>query len=86
MTHRLYQPLLSDKQWKRIEPLLPALPTSKKGGRPWASNRAVLKEAFCGSYVPEPAGKICRIDIPVLHLLAPAAQVGGREPARRTGM
>ena len=37
------KPLLSDKQWKLIEPLLPVLPKSKKGGRPWASNRAVLE-------------------------------------------
>jgi transposase len=43
MTHRPRQPLLTDRQWKRIEPLLPALPKSKKGGRPWASNRAVLE-------------------------------------------
>lgn len=37
------KPLLSDKQWKLIEPLLPELPKSKKGGRPWAPNRAVLE-------------------------------------------
>jgi transposase len=37
------KPLLSDKQWKLIEPLLPVLPNSKKGGRPWAPNRAVLE-------------------------------------------
>ncbi len=43
MAHRFRQPLLTDKQWKRIEPLLPALPKSRKGGRPWASNRAVLE-------------------------------------------
>jgi transposase len=37
------KPLLTDKQWKLIEPLLPGLPKSKKGGRPWASNRAVFE-------------------------------------------
>ncbi len=37
------KPLLTDKQWKLIEPLLPVLPKSKKGGRPWAPNRAVFE-------------------------------------------
>jgi transposase len=43
MANRRCKPLLSDKQWKLIEPLLPTLPKSKKGGRPWAPNRAVLE-------------------------------------------
>lgn len=43
MSQRRSKPLLTDKQWKLIEPLLPVLPRSKKGGRPWAPNRAVLE-------------------------------------------
>ena len=43
MTHRRRKPLLTDKQWQHIEPLLPPLPKSKKGGRPWAPNRLVLE-------------------------------------------
>lgn len=35
--------LLSDKQWAKIEPLLPRLRQSKRGGRPWADNRSVLE-------------------------------------------
>ena len=37
------KPFLSNKQWQRIEPLLPKLAKSKRGGRPWAENRAVLE-------------------------------------------
>ena len=33
---------LTDRQWKKIEPLLPVLPQSKRGGRPWISNRDVI--------------------------------------------
>jgi transposase len=40
---RRRKPPLTEKQWKLIEPLLPLLPKSKKGGRPWAPNRAVLE-------------------------------------------
>lgn len=36
-------PLLSEAQWKKIEPLLPRLPKSSRGGRPWADNRRVLE-------------------------------------------
>jgi transposase len=34
-------PMLSDGQWKKIEPLLPKLRKSKRGGRPWADRRQV---------------------------------------------
>jgi len=34
---------LTDKQWKRIEPLLPQPKKSRKGGRPWADNRKVFE-------------------------------------------
>jgi transposase len=34
---------LSGAQWKRIEPLLPKLPRSRRGGRPWIGNREVLE-------------------------------------------
>jgi len=43
MASRRAKPFLTDEQWKQIGPLLPALPRSKKGGRPWAANRAVLE-------------------------------------------
>ena len=33
---------LTDRQWTRIEPLLPRLPSNRIGGRPWTDNRAVL--------------------------------------------
>jgi len=33
---------LTDEQWNKIEPLLPPLPQSKRGGRPWISNRDVI--------------------------------------------
>ena len=36
-------PMLTDKQWKKIAPLLPRLPKSKCGGRPWADSRRVLE-------------------------------------------
>lgn len=38
-----HRPLLTDKQWEKIEPLLPALPRGEQGGRPWADNRRVLE-------------------------------------------
>ena len=34
---------LTDQQWEKIEPLLPKLKKSKKGGRPWADNRKVFE-------------------------------------------
>lgn len=34
---------LTDERWKKIEKLLPKLRVSKKGGRPWADNRAVFE-------------------------------------------
>ncbi len=36
-------PMLTDGQWKKIEPLLPKLRKSKRGGRPWADSRQVLE-------------------------------------------
>jgi transposase len=40
---RKRKPLLMDKQWEKIEPLLPKLKRNKKGGRPWSDNRKVLE-------------------------------------------
>lgn len=36
-------PLLTEQQWKKIEPLLPAPPKQPRGGRPWIANRRVLE-------------------------------------------
>jgi transposase len=36
------KPILSDELWAVIEPLLPPVPVSPKGGRPRVPNRAVL--------------------------------------------
>lgn len=36
-------PMLTDGQWRKIEPLLPKLRKSKRGGRPWADSRQVLE-------------------------------------------
>jgi transposase len=38
-----HRPLLTDEQWEKIAPLLPALPRSERGGRPWADHRRVLE-------------------------------------------
>jgi transposase len=35
--------VVTDKQWAKIEPLLPVLKTGPRGGRPWADNRAVFE-------------------------------------------
>jgi transposase len=35
--------MLTDRQWKKIEPLLPKLRKGKRGGRPWADSRQVLE-------------------------------------------
>ena len=37
---------LTDRQWSRLEPLLPRSPRGRKGGRPWIDNRAVLDGIF----------------------------------------
>jgi transposase len=37
---------LTDAQWAKIEPLLPRLPRTRRGGRPWIENRAVLDGIF----------------------------------------
>lgn len=36
-------PMLTDRQWKKIEPLLPKLRRKRRGGRPWADSRRVLE-------------------------------------------
>ena len=36
------KPLVSDELWAVIGPLLPKRRVSKKGGRPWVDDRAVL--------------------------------------------
>jgi len=36
-------PMLTDRQWKKIEPLLPKQRKEKRGGRPWADSRKVLE-------------------------------------------
>lgn len=33
---------LTDAQWRQIEPLLPRMPRTARGGRPWAEPRAVI--------------------------------------------
>lgn len=33
---------VTDAQWAKIEPLLPRLPCTVRGGRPWVDNRAVI--------------------------------------------
>jgi transposase len=40
---RKRQPELTDKQWAKIEPLLPPPPAHPRGGRPRCDNRAVLE-------------------------------------------
>ena len=37
------RPILTERQWRKIEPLLPKLKTSPKGGRPFADNRRCLE-------------------------------------------
>jgi transposase len=36
-------PMLTDRQWEKIQPLLPKLRHGKRGGRPWADSRKVLE-------------------------------------------
>jgi transposase len=40
---RTEKPLLSDKQWNKMAPLLPQPTPSTKGGRPFADNRQVVE-------------------------------------------
>ena len=40
---RKEQPLLTEKQWRKIEPLLPQLKPSPQGGRRFVENRRVLE-------------------------------------------
>ena len=37
---------LPDELWERMEPLLPKLRASRKGGRPWIPNRAIADGIF----------------------------------------
>ncbi len=37
------EPLLTDEQWAKIEPLLPPLPPQPRGGRLWCAHRPVLE-------------------------------------------
>lgn len=57
------KPLLPDKLWERIEPLLPPAPPRPKGGRPPIPNRAaltgilfVLKTGTPWEYLPQEMG------------------------------
>ncbi len=36
-------PMLTDRQWEKIKPLLPKLRRGKRGGRPWRDSRRVLE-------------------------------------------
>jgi len=36
------EPVLTEKQWRKIAPLLPKLKGGPKGGRPWADDRGAL--------------------------------------------
>jgi transposase len=36
-------PLVTDRQWTKIEPLLPRMCPGSRGGRPWADSRLVLE-------------------------------------------
>jgi len=42
----MVKPLLCDKVWEIIEPLLPPQPPRSKGGRPPVANRKVLTGIF----------------------------------------
>jgi transposase len=60
------KPLLTDELWRRIEPLLPALPPHPKGGRPWVGNREaltgilfVLRTGIPWEYLPRELGCGC---------------------------
>ncbi len=37
------RPLLTDEQWERVRPLLPRPKPGRRGGRPWADDRACLE-------------------------------------------
>jgi transposase len=37
------EPMLTDEQWSKIEPLIPKRPKNPKGGRPWADDRACFE-------------------------------------------
>jgi transposase len=41
-TLTMAEQLVPDELWAAIEPLLPAKPPHRKGGRPWIEDRAVL--------------------------------------------
>ena len=40
---RKRQPLLTDEQWAKIEPLVPRPKSSRRGGRPRCDDRRVLE-------------------------------------------
>jgi transposase len=40
---RRIEPMLTDRQWQKIAPLLPKLEGGPQGGRPWADDRAALE-------------------------------------------
>jgi transposase len=40
---RRIETMLTDRQWRKIAPLLPKLEGGPKGGRPWADDRAALE-------------------------------------------
>ena len=53
-------PLLTEQQWKKIEPLLPRPPKQPQGGRPWIENRRglegvlwILRSGAPWKYLPE---------------------------------
>jgi transposase len=60
------KPLISDKLWKRIEPLLPPLRPHPRGGRPWVGNREaltgilfVLRTGIPWEFLPQEMGCGC---------------------------
>jgi len=66
-----------DEQWKKLEPLLPKVKRSNRGGRPPKDNRACFEGILVGAAIRRPLeGSAGAISL-AQHLLASAPGLGG---------
>ena len=67
---------LTDEQWAKIEPLLPKLKKSKRGGRPWVDNRKVFEGILWILRTGAPWADLPKTICQWFNLLATAARLG----------
>ncbi len=75
--------LLTDEQWERVKPFIPEVPTTRRGGRPRADDRACFKGIFVGTSQRSTLEGSAGLVSFAKHLLATISRVGRGRRLRR---